>query len=163
PRAHCRSLYLESRSPAWRGNMATMGTRHNRALRRTQIRREKIAPRKPRRVPRLAPAFNCKYDKRAVLLLWRLSAMATAPALRFTRPLAAIMLAAFAAMLGGCGINTIPTYEQNAKAAWSEVLNQYKRRSDLIPNLVETVKGFADQERTVLTDVVEARAKATQV
>ena len=65
-------------------------------------------------------------------------------------------------MLAGCGINTIPTYEQNAKAAWSEVLNQYKRRSDLIPNLVETVKGFADQERTVLTDVVEARAKATQ-
>ncbi|MDH4983051.1 LemA family protein [Hyphomicrobium sp. D-2] len=65
-------------------------------------------------------------------------------------------------MLAGCGINTIPTYEQDAKAAWSEVLNQYKRRADLIPNLVETVKGFADQERTVLTDVVEARAKATQ-
>src|SRR5690349_5857489 len=84
-------------------------------------------------------------------------------ALRLSRPFAAIMLAVFAAMLGGCGINTIPTYEQNAKAAWSEVLNQYKRRSDLIPNLVETVKGFADQERTVLTDVVEARAKATQV
>ncbi|MEI9900170.1 MAG: LemA family protein [Hyphomicrobium sp.] len=72
------------------------------------------------------------------------------------------MLAAFCLALAGCGINTIPTYEQNAKAAWSEVLNQYKRRSDLIPNLVETVKGFADQERTVLTDVVEARAKATQ-
>jgi LemA protein len=65
-------------------------------------------------------------------------------------------------VLAGCGINTIPTYEQNAKAAWSEVLNQYKRRSDLIPNLVETVKGFATQERTVLTDVIEARAKATQ-
>jgi LemA protein len=65
--------------------------------------------------------------------------------------------------LAGCGINNIPTYEQQGKAAWSQVLSEYKRRSDLIPNLVETVKGFADQERTVLTDVVEARAKATQV
>jgi LemA protein len=78
------------------------------------------------------------------------------------RPLTAIMLSTFCLALAGCGINTIPTYEQNAKAAWSEVLNQYKRRSDLIPNLVETVKGFATQERTVLTDVIEARAKATQ-
>ncbi len=85
-----------------------------------------------------------------------------APSSVALKPLAAIMLAAFCLALAGCGINTIPTYEQNAKAAWSEVLNQYKRRSDLIPNLVETVKGFADQERTVLTDVVEARAKATQ-
>jgi LemA protein len=81
---------------------------------------------------------------------------------RALRPVTAIMLSAFCLMLAGCGINTIPTYEQNAKAAWSEVLNQYKRRSDLIPNLVETVKGFATQERTVLTDVIEARAKATQ-
>ncbi|MEO8420987.1 MAG: LemA family protein [Hyphomicrobium sp.] len=88
--------------------------------------------------------------------------MAYASALRTTRPFAAIAAAALCLLLAGCGINTIPTYEQNAKAAWSEVLNQYKRRSDLIPNLVETVKGFADQERTVLTDVVEARAKATQ-
>ncbi|MGQ0457343.1 MAG: LemA family protein [Hyphomicrobium sp.] len=68
-----------------------------------------------------------------------------------------------ALLVSGCGINNIPTYEQSAKAAWSEVLNQYKRRSDLIPNLVETVKGFADQEKTVLTEVVEARAKATQM
>jgi LemA protein len=89
--------------------------------------------------------------------------MAYVPALRGARPIAATLVAAFAVLLGGCGINTIPTYEQNAKAAWSEVLNQYKRRSDLIPNLVETVKGFAEQEKTVLTDVVEARAKATQV
>lgn len=65
--------------------------------------------------------------------------------------------------LAGCGINNIPTYEQQAKAAWSQVLSEYKRRSDLIPNLVETVKGFAEQERSVLTEVVEARAKATQV
>jgi LemA protein len=81
---------------------------------------------------------------------------------RLSRPFAALALLALALSLAGCGINTIPTYEQNAKAAWSQVLNQYKRRADLIPNLVETVKGFAAQERTVLTDVVEARAKATQ-
>lgn len=73
------------------------------------------------------------------------------------------MALAFAVVSGGCGVNNIPTYEQSAKAAWSEVLNQYKRRSELIPNLVETVKGFAEQERKVLTEVVEARAKATQV
>ena len=72
-----------------------------------------------------------------------------------------LMLAGLA--LAGCGINTIPTLDEQAKAAWSEVLNQYQRRADLVPNLVETVKGFADQERTVLTEVVEARAKATQM
>jgi len=82
---------------------------------------------------------------------------------RLARPFAVVVLLALSLALAGCGINTIPTYEQNAKAAWSEVLNQYKRRADLIPNLVETVKGFAEQERTVLTEVVEARAKATQV
>jgi LemA protein len=68
-----------------------------------------------------------------------------------------------AMLLAACGINTIPTYEEQAKAAWSEVLNQYQRRADLIPNLVETVKGYARQEQTVLTQVVEARAKATQM
>jgi LemA protein len=82
---------------------------------------------------------------------------------RLPRPFATLALLTLALSLAGCGINTIPTYKQNAKAAWSQVLNQYKRRADLIPNLVETVKGFAAQERTVLTDVVEARAKATQV
>lgn len=66
-------------------------------------------------------------------------------------------------LIAGCGVNTIPTLQEQAKAAWSEVLNQYQRRADLIPNLVETVKGFAEQESSVLTDVVEARAKATQV
>lgn len=64
--------------------------------------------------------------------------------------------------LSGCGFNTIPTYEEKAQAAWSEVLNQYQRRTDLIPNLVETVKAYASHERAVLTDIVEARAKATQ-
>jgi LemA protein len=66
-------------------------------------------------------------------------------------------------LLAGCGINTIPTLQERAKAGWSEVLNQYQRRVDLIPNLVETVKGYAAQESKVLTDVVEARAKATQM
>src|SRR6476620_8786604 len=66
-------------------------------------------------------------------------------------------------LLAGCGINTIPTLQERAKASWSEVLNQYQRRADLIPNLVETVKGYAAQESKVLTEVVEARAKATQV
>ena len=89
--------------------------------------------------------------------------MAYASTLRSTPILKLLALAFLCTSLAGCGINTIPTYEQSAKAAWAEVLNQYKRRSDLIPNLVETVKGFADQERTVLTDVVNARAKATQV
>jgi LemA protein len=65
--------------------------------------------------------------------------------------------------LAGCGINAVPTLEEQAKGAWSEVQNQYQRRADLVPNLVETVKGFAQQEREVLTQVIEARAKATQV
>lgn len=64
--------------------------------------------------------------------------------------------------LSGCGFNTIPTNEERAKAAWSEVQNQYQRRADLIPNLVQTVKGYASHEQKVLTDVIEARAKATQ-
>jgi LemA protein len=65
--------------------------------------------------------------------------------------------------LAGCGINTIPTQDEATKTAWAEVQNQYQRRADLIPNLVETVKGFAQQEREVLTQVTEARARATQV
>jgi LemA protein len=76
---------------------------------------------------------------------------------------ALILLIGSAVLLAGCGINTIPTLEQDAKARWSEVQNQYKRRSDLIPNLVESVRGFADQEKSVLTGVTEARSKATQV
>src|SRR3974390_1598874 len=65
--------------------------------------------------------------------------------------------------LAGCGYNTIPTYEEQAKAKWADVQNNYQRRADLIPNLVATVQGYAKQEREVLTAVVEARAKATQV
>jgi LemA protein len=66
-------------------------------------------------------------------------------------------------LLTGCGINTIPTLEETAKARWSDVQNQYQRRADLVPNLVETVKGYAKQEQETLTRVIEARAKATQV
>src|SRR6187399_2684191 len=85
-----------------------------------------------------------------------------------TRPLSRGILRAFGILLAGmvlagCGINTIPTLQEKAKAAWSDVLNQYQRRADLIPNLVETVKGYATQEEKVFTEVTEARAKATQV
>jgi len=76
---------------------------------------------------------------------------------------AAALLILVAVMISGCGINTIPTQEEQAKAAWSEVQNQYQRRADLIPNLVNTVRGYATQEREVLTQVTEARAKATMV
>ena len=65
--------------------------------------------------------------------------------------------------LSACGVNKLPTLDEQVKAAWSEVLNQYQRRSDLIPNLVETVKGYAKQEQATLTAVIEARAKATQM
>jgi LemA protein len=72
-------------------------------------------------------------------------------------------LLGIALTVSGCGYNTIPTLEEQAKARWGDVQNQYQRRADLIPNLVETVKGYAAQEKSVLTAVVEARAKATQV
>ena len=66
-------------------------------------------------------------------------------------------------LVSGCGVNNIPAYDEHAKAKWSEVQNQYQRRSDLIPNLVETVKGYARQEREVLDAVTEARARATSI
>lgn len=65
--------------------------------------------------------------------------------------------------VSGCGINNIPTFDEAANAAWSEVQNQYKRRADLVPNLIETVKGFAAQEQDVLLEVTEARAKVSQM
>lgn len=70
---------------------------------------------------------------------------------------------ALAIGLSGCGINNVPTYDEEVKAAWSQVQNQYQRRTDLIPNLVETVKGYAAHEQETLTAVIEARAKATQM
>jgi LemA protein len=84
--------------------------------------------------------------------------------LSLPRPaLSALFLALMLPLLSACGFNTIPTNEERAKAAWSEVLNQYQRRADLIPNLVETVRGYAAHEREVLEAVVQARAQATQV
>jgi LemA protein len=78
-----------------------------------------------------------------------------------------MLRATFAAILlglavSGCGYNTIPTAEEQAKAKWADVQNNYQRRADLIPNLVATVQGYAKQEREVLTAVIEARSKATQ-
>jgi LemA protein len=67
------------------------------------------------------------------------------------------------ALLSGCGYNTLQTQDEATKAAWSEVVNQYQRRADLIPNLVATVKGYAAQEQAVFIGVTEARAKATQI
>jgi LemA protein len=74
-----------------------------------------------------------------------------------------LSLAAAALLLSGCGINNIPTYDEEVSAAWSQVLNQYQRRAELVPNLVETVKGYAAHEKEVLTDVVEARAEVSQM
>ena len=79
------------------------------------------------------------------------------------RALKTILLIVAGVLLSGCGYNTIQVQDEGTKAAWSEVLNQYQRRADLIPNLVNTVKGFAAQEQAVLIGVTEARAKATQV
>ena len=74
-----------------------------------------------------------------------------------------VSLALYALFLTGCGINNIPTYDEEVKAGWSQVLNQYQRRAELVPNLVETVKGYAAHEKVVLTEVVEARAKVGQM
>lgn len=68
-----------------------------------------------------------------------------------------------AAMLSACGLNSVPTAEENAKAKWAEVQNQYQRRADLIPNLVATVRGAGAQEKSILVEVTQARASATQV
>jgi len=76
---------------------------------------------------------------------------------------AAFVVVILGLTVSGCGYNTIPTDEEVAKAKWSDVQNNYQRRADLIPNLVATVQGYAKQEKDVLTAVVEARAKATQV
>lgn len=82
----------------------------------------------------------------------------------FHRVLSIVVALVVATGLGGCGaINQVPTLEERAKSAWSEVQNQYQRRADLIPNLVETVKGYAQQEKDVLIGVTEARAKASSV
>ena len=76
---------------------------------------------------------------------------------RSTRTTALVITPAVA----GCGYNTIPTQQERAEAAWADVQSQYQRRADLVPNLVATVQGAAIQERTTLTDVINARARAT--
>ena len=84
-------------------------------------------------------------------------------AFTFSRMRAAFAALALGLSVAGCGYNTIPTAEENAKAKWADVQNQYQRRADLIPNLVATVQGYAKQEKDVLTSVIEARSKATSV
>lgn len=74
-----------------------------------------------------------------------------------------VVLLALSASLAGCGINSVPTAEENVKARWADVQNQYQRRADLIPNLVSTVKAAGAQEKDILTEVTQARASATQV
>ena len=80
-----------------------------------------------------------------------------------SRAVAVTTLICFGVALSACGYNTIPTLEEQAKARWGDVQNQYQRRADLIPNLVATVQGYAAQEKSVVTSVIEARAKATQI
>jgi LemA protein len=80
-----------------------------------------------------------------------------------TRLMTALLAPVAIVSLSGCGVNSIPTAEEEAKARWADVQNQYQRRADLIPNLVETVKGYAAQEKSVLTGVTEARARATSI
>jgi LemA protein len=75
----------------------------------------------------------------------------------------ALVAASLALLLSGCGYNTLQTTDEQIKSAWSEVLNQYQRRADLVPNLVETVKAFAAQERDVLTRVTEARSRVGSI
>jgi LemA protein len=84
-------------------------------------------------------------------------------AISMSRIRAVLAAAVLGLSVSGCGYNTIPTLEEQAKAKWADVQNNYQRRADLIPNLVATVQGYAQQEKSVLTAVVEARAKATQV
>ena len=79
------------------------------------------------------------------------------------RALKVVSLVVASFFLSACGYNTLQVQDEQVKSSWSEVVNQYQRRADLIPNLVNTVKGFAAQEQAVLIGVTEARAKATQI
>jgi LemA protein len=94
------------------------------------------------------------------LFRYEQEAFMTVSTSRIRAVLAAVVLGL---AVSACGYNAIPTQEEQAKAKWADVQNNYQRRADLIPNLVATVQGYAKQEKDVLTAVVEARAKATQV
>lgn len=83
--------------------------------------------------------------------------------MRMLQAVRGAIAASLVLVLAGCGYNDIQSADEMVKSTWSEVTNQYKRRADLIPNLVKTVQGFADQEKEVLTGVTEARAKASQI
>jgi LemA protein len=98
--------------------------------------------------PYLSPA-RLKEERKTMPMIHRFR-------LALAAPLAALALSA-------CGINSIPTAEEGAKARWADVQNEYQRRADLVPNLVATVQGYAQQEKSVLTAVTEARAKATSI
>lgn len=84
-------------------------------------------------------------------------------AMSVTRSIGAVLLLAGVLALSGCGYNDLQGLDEDTKAAWSEVINQYQRRADLIPNLVNTVKGYAAHEKETLEGVVQARAKATSI
>ncbi len=105
--------------------------------------------RKPVLCPRTAQRFKRRAKGVFVRFLSRLRSFA--------------LLALIAVSVSACGYNVIPTKQEAAKAAWAEVQNQYQRRADLVPNLVATVQGYAKQEKDVLTQVTEARAKATSI
>jgi LemA protein len=85
------------------------------------------------------------------------------PAMRSVPYVRLVLLVVLTALLSSCGYNQIQTKDEAVKAGWSEVINQYKRRADLVPNLVNTVKGYASHEERVLTEVTEARAKVSQI
>jgi len=91
--------------------------------------------------------------------------VASKPGLRSTlvKKLNVLILLIFSIIAGGCGYNTLQTTDEQVKASWAEVVNQYQRRADLIPNLVETVKGFAAQEKDVLLGVTNARSKVGSI
>ena len=83
--------------------------------------------------------------------------------MRVPSPVRLILLLVLASLLSSCGYNQIQQKDESVKAGWSEVINQYKRRADLIPNLVNTVKGYASHEERVLTEVTQARARVSQI
>jgi len=92
-----------------------------------------------------------------------IAAILSAPTTSTRRAFRLLVVSGLAAMLSACGVNDVPRLDEAANAAWAEVQTQYQRRADLIPNLVETVRGYARQEQETLTRVIEARARATQM